>query len=50
MFDRRRVRKMWKQARKGKGHRHFETIFNRVVWRQAYEEHLRTLAKAAGAP
>ena len=48
-FDRRRVRKMWKQARRGKGHRHFETIFNRVVWRQAFEEHLRTLARAAGA-
>ena len=47
IFAPRKVRKMWKQARKGKGHRHFEPIFNRVAWRDAYDEHLATLGRAA---
>jgi hypothetical protein len=47
IFERRKVRKMWKQARNGKGHRHYEPIFNRVAWRDAYDEHLATLGRAA---
>lgn len=47
IFEQRKVRKMWKQAGKGKGHRHFEPIFNRVAWRDAYDDHLATLGRAA---
>ena len=50
LFRRRPVRKAWKDARKGKGHQHWEAVFNRIVWREGYEEHLRELARAAGEP
>jgi hypothetical protein len=33
----------------GKGHQHWEAIFNRIVWREGFEEHLRELARAATA-
>ncbi len=50
LFRRRPVRKAWKDARKGKGHQHWEAVFNRIVWREGFEEHLRELARAAGEP
>jgi hypothetical protein len=50
LFRRRPVRKAWKDARKGKGHQHWEAVFNRIVWREGFEEHLRELGRAAGEP
>ncbi len=49
LFRRRAVRKAWKDARKGKGHQHWEAVFNRIVWREGFEEHLRELARSATA-
>ena len=49
LFRRRPVRKAWKEARAGKGHEHWEAVFNRIVWREGFEEHLRELARAATA-
>ena len=49
LFRRRPVRKAWKEARAGKGHQHWEAVFNRIAWREGFEEHLRELARAATA-
>ncbi len=49
LFRRRPVRKAWKEARAGKGHEHWEAVFNRIAWREGFEEHLRELARAATA-
>ena len=49
LFRRRPVRGAWKDARAGKGHQHWEAVFNRIVWREGFEEHLRELARAATA-
>jgi hypothetical protein len=49
LFRRRPVRGAWTDARKGKGHQHWEAIFNRIVWREGFEEHLRELGRAATA-
>jgi hypothetical protein len=49
LFRRRPVRGAWKDAPKGKGHQHWEAIFNRIVWREGFEEHLRELGRAATA-
>ena len=43
LFRRRQVRKAWAEAREGKGHQHWETVFNRIVWREGFEEHLAEL-------
>ena len=47
LFRRRAVRKAWKAARKGKGHQHWEAVFNRIVWREGFEDHLAELGRAA---
>jgi hypothetical protein len=47
LFRRRAVRRAWKAARKGKGHQHWEAVFNRIVWREGFEDHLAELARAA---
>jgi hypothetical protein len=49
LFRRRQVRGAWKDARTGKGHQHWEAIFNRIVWREGFEDHLRELGRAATA-
>lgn len=46
-FDQGRVNAMWTEARAGRGHSHFESIFMRIAWRVQFEEHLETLAAAA---
>ena len=47
LFRRRAVRKAWKAARKGRGHQHWEAVFNRIVWREGFEGHLAELGRAA---
>ena len=47
LFRRRPVRGAWKDARAGKAHHHWEAVFNRIVWREGFEEHLRELGRAA---
>jgi hypothetical protein len=49
LFRRREVRRLWRRARKGSGHQHWEGIFNRVVWRECFDEHVRELARSASA-
>ncbi len=44
LFRRRPVRKAWRDARKGEGHQHWEAVFNRIVWREGFEDHLADLA------
>jgi hypothetical protein len=39
----------WKDARHAKAHQHWEAVFNRIVWREGFEEHLCELARAATA-
>ena len=41
---------MWRRARAGKGHRHYEGVFEQIVWRVGFESHLRELARAAREP
>ena len=47
LFRRRPVRKAWKDARAGKASEDWEAVFNRIAWREGFEEHLRELARAA---
>jgi hypothetical protein len=47
IFRKRRVRKMWREIGKGEGHHHYEGVFDRIIWRETYDEHLATLARAA---
>ncbi len=47
IFRKRRVRKMWREIGAGGGHHHYEGVFDRVIWRETYDRHLATLAKAA---
>ena len=49
LFRRRPVRKAWKEARAGKGDERWEAVFDRIAWREGFEEHLRELARAATA-
>jgi hypothetical protein len=43
LFRPRRVRKMWREARRGKGHRHYEGVFERIACRVAFEDYRRLL-------
>jgi hypothetical protein len=43
MFDPKRVRKLWGQARAGRGHAHYEDPFERIVYRVTFEDHLALL-------
>jgi hypothetical protein len=47
LFRRRQVKKAWKDAREGKAHPHWEAVFNRIVWREGFEDHLEALTRAA---
>ena len=49
LFRRRATRRAWKDALKGKGHPHWEAVFNRIAWREGFEGHLAELARAASA-
>jgi hypothetical protein len=47
IFQAELVRRMWRKALAGKGHRHYEGVFEQVVWRVGFEDHLDELARAA---
>ncbi len=47
IFRKRRIRKMWREIGKGAGHHHYEGVFDRIIWRETYDQHLATLARAA---
>lgn len=47
IFRKRKVKRMWREIGKGQGHKHYEGVFDRIIWRETYEDHLASLAKAA---
>jgi hypothetical protein len=47
MFDPRQTRRLWKQAREGGGHAHYEDVFERIAYRVAFEGHLSLLGERA---
>ena len=47
LFDPERTRAMWAEVRSGQGHSHHEQVFERLIWRQTYEEHLARLGRRA---
>lgn len=47
LFDPDRVRTMWTEVNAGHGHSHHEQVFERLIWRQTYEDHLDRLARRA---
>ena len=49
IFERDRIVAMWEEVRSGEGSSDYEHIFDRVVWREAFETHVRELGRAAGA-
>lgn len=48
-FDPDRIRTMWREAKAGEGHSHYEAAFMRIAWRVCFGEHARLLAGAAVA-
>ena len=49
IFDRERVLQMWSEVRSGGGSADYEHIFDRIVWREAFEAHVAELNRAAVA-
>jgi hypothetical protein len=49
LFDVRRVRKLWKLARGGKGHKHYEHVFERIACRVAFEDYRALIAHRINA-
>jgi hypothetical protein len=48
-FDPDRIQAMWREARAGEGHSHYEAAFMRIAWRVCFVEHTRRLAGRVGA-
>ena len=44
-FDPERIRAMWRQAKAGEGHSHYEAAFMRIAWRVCFVEHARLLTR-----
>jgi hypothetical protein len=42
-FDPSRVQEMWRRAKTGKAHSHYEATFMRIAWRVCFVEHARRL-------
>lgn len=47
LFEPDSLRKLWRQATAGKGINNHESVFERLTWRAAYDDHLAALAQAA---
>jgi hypothetical protein len=47
MFDPERARRLWRKARRGKGHVHFEDVYYRIAYRVGFEDHLALLGQRA---
>lgn len=43
LFDPARIREMWAEVRRGEGSADYEHVFDRVVWRAAFDAHLGRL-------
>lgn len=48
-YDPKRVREMWTEVRSGEGSADYEHVFDRIVWRAAFDEHVDRLRAAASA-
>jgi hypothetical protein len=40
---------MWREAKAGEGHSHYEAAFMRIAWRVCFVEHARLLGASARA-
>ncbi len=47
LFDPERVRELWREVSTGGGSADYEHVFDRILWREAFEGHLATLRRAA---
>jgi hypothetical protein len=47
LFEPDRIRAMWDEVRSGEGSADYEHVFDRIVWRVAFDAHLAQLAKEA---
>ncbi len=47
LFHPDRLRAMWAEVKAGQGHSHHEQVFERLIWRQTYEDHLARLGRRA---
>ena len=47
IFDRDRVISMWSEVRSGEGSADYEHIFDRIVWREYFDDHVQHLARSA---
>src|SRR5436190_4483548 len=45
VFEPERIQGMWREARAGEGHSHYEAAFMRIAWRVCFAEHARRLAQ-----
>jgi hypothetical protein len=50
LFDVKRVKKLWKRARRGKGHKHYEQVFERIACRVAFEDYRALITTRINAP
>lgn len=48
LYDRARVREIWRLATTGRADPHFQDVLEGIAYREAFEGHLRILAAAAG--
>jgi hypothetical protein len=48
-FDPDRILRMWREAKAGEGHSHYEAAFMRIAWRVCFVEHARLLGASARA-
>ena len=44
-FDPDRIQMMWREAKAGEGHSHYEAAFMRIAWRVCYVQHVARLAE-----
>ena len=49
LFERERIVAMWDEVRSGEGSADYEHVFDRIVWRVAFDAHLAQLASEATA-
>jgi hypothetical protein len=44
-FDPERIQGMWREAKAGEGHSHYEAAFMRIAWRVCFAEHAERLGE-----
>jgi hypothetical protein len=49
-FDPERIRAMWREAKAGEGHSHYEAAFMRIAWRVCFVDHARRLKRGEPHP